>query len=399
MSNFKNIVYYTGFWYSTHSIIRLTDFDGFGYSKKMLDQIKCDMRLLSLIFDIIHVPRSHFLTFQNTLHHEVVKEYLLTSDFQYFNEQKILLSSLLPSTDRDSDTERIIERVKSNHWSSDIDNDFIRKVRSLDFVNIDSKRESAQNVDIFQQYISLLKVKHKKVAHILDEIKKRSHYQQIPFLHELFIEEIAKSPKINELAKKKIWEVTNSYYISTGGLDLGEDRRISLNVSAEDPRNTHDNSGLQRSLYSPRFIQSLIAEELGDKYMIKYLTAHINDIMRFRNLPSWRSFLDDLFEMINTISLLERYKPEKFSRFSDQEKIQAYKKYLEDGIAEEISHALKGGSIRDAQKAELNTPGGAENELAAKQLIKSYTENNVSQKMESYKVFWKEFKSELNKIS
>jgi len=400
MSSFKNIVYYTGFWYSTHSMIGMTGFEGIGYSKKALDQILWDLRLLSLIFDVIHVPRSHILTFQTPLHYEIVKEYLDTNDFKYFNENKILLASTLPYIDNDSDTERIVDRVKSKNWSSEIDNDFIKKIRSLDAVDIDSKREASQNVDIFQEYINLLKVKHKKVADILNEIKKRSFYKQTPFLHELFIEEIAKSPKIDEITKKRIWQATNSYYISTGGHDLAEDRRISLNERIEDPIASHDNLGLQRSLYSPKFIQSLIEEELGDKYIMKFLRADVKDIMKFRNLPSWKNFLDDIFQMFDTITLLEKFKPETFGQYSNQGKIQAYKKYLLQEDSSEIANVIA-DLLVVAGNAQSEVTGGivgAGKDIIAKKLIKGYTERKVSQRMKFYKVFWKEFKAELDKI-
>jgi hypothetical protein len=401
MTDNQNIVYYSGFWYSSFSPIGISAFDLILNEKKLLDRLKTDIRLLTLIFDIIHVPRSHLLTFHTNHNWSVVNRYLADRDFSYLVEHQILLSSTLPYIDEYSDTERIIERVKNKKWSKDIDDIFVNSIKNVTSIKIDSGRESQSNVDGFQQYISILKDKNRKVGYELDEIKKRSNYKNVPFLHEMFVEELFKTTKIDNASKEEIWRITNTMYITTGCLELGDDRRISVNKNIEEIGGTkNDNTGVLRELYSPEFIETLLIEELGEKYLIKFKNAHLYEIAKFRELESWKFFKTEIFQMFETLSQIEKIKPIEFAQYKGKDKLLAYKKYIlgddKDKFASFFAELLEvAGGIYDPVLGKTVKTGKS---IIADALIKRYANWKVSKKLEHYRQFWKDLKKILNDI-
>jgi hypothetical protein len=401
MTDTQNIVYYSGFWYSSFSPIGISVYDLILNEKKLLDRLKTDIRLLTLIFDIIHVPRSHLLTFHTNHNWSVVNQYFADRDFSYLVEHQILRSSSLPYIDEYSDTERIIERVKNKKWSKNVDDSFITAVKNVTAIKIDSSRESKNNVDIFQQYISILKDKNRKVGYELDEIKKRANYKNVPFLHEMFVEELFKTTKIDNASKVEIWRITNTMYITTGCLDLGDDRRISVNKNIEEIDCTkNDNTGVLRELYSPEFIETLIIEELGESYLIKFKNANLYEVMIFRELESWKSFKTEIFQMFETLSQIEKIKPIEFAHYKGKDKLLAYKKYIlgddKDKFASLIAELMEVASgIYDPVLGKTVKTGKS---IIADSLIKRYASWKLSKKLEHYRQFWKDLKKILNNI-
>ncbi len=208
MTDRENIVYYSGFWYSSYSPIGMEPYDLILNDRKLFERIKADLRLLCLIFDVIHIPRSHLLTFHTNTNWSIIRQYILEKDFDFLVEHNILLSSTLPYIDEYSDTERIVERTKNKGWSKSVDDKFIKTIKNVTAIKIDSARESKNNVDEFQQYIVLLKGKNREIGNELDEIKKKSNYKTIPFLHEMFVEELYKNRKIDAHKQVSIYFVT-----------------------------------------------------------------------------------------------------------------------------------------------------------------------------------------------
>ena len=397
----QNIVYYSGFWYSNFSPIGNTAYDIILNEKKLLERLKTDIRLLTLIFDIIHVPRSHLLTFQTNYNWSIIRQYLFDGDFDYLVEHQILLSSTLPYIDEYSDTERIIERVKTKQWSKNIDDKFISSIKGVASVKIDSSRESQSNVDVFQQYISILKDKNRKIGYELDEIKKKSNYKNIPFLHELFVEELLKSTEIKQNNKEEIWRFTNTLYLTTGCLDLGDDRRISLNKNIEEIGGTkNDNTGILRELYSPEFLETLLIEEIGEKYLIKFKNANLYEILKFRELESWKYFKVEIFKMFDTLSQIEKIKPIEFSQYREKEKLLAYKKYIlgddKDKLAGLIAELMEvAGGIYDPVLGKTIKTGKS---IIAEAIVKKYANWKISKTLEHYQQFWEDLKRILDDI-
>ena len=397
----QNVVYYSGFWYSSYSPIGLSLIDQLLNEKKYLERLKTDIRLLTLIFDIIHVPRSHFLTFHTNHNWGTVKLYLQDRDFLYLTEHEILLSSTLPYIDEYSDTERILERVKTKKWSSNVDDKFIKSIKNVTSIKIDSHLESTNNVDIFQQYISILKDKNRKVGNELDEIKKKANFKNIPFLHEMFIEELFKTTKIDSQSKEEIWRITNTMYISTGCLDLGENRRISFNKNIEEIGGTKsDNTGILRELYSPEFIETLLIEELGESYLVKFKTVHLFEIMKFRELESWKHFKSEIFQMFDTLTQIEKIKPSEFAQYKGKDKLLAYKKFIlgedKDKLANFFSEMIEvAAGVHDPILGKVVKTGKS---IIADSIVKKYTSWKVSKKIEHYNQFWKDLKKILNEI-
>ncbi|WP_460970959.1 hypothetical protein [Spirosoma migulaei] len=386
----KNVVYYSGLWYST-----FLPFDNKKNSIYDNKRLEYDMRLLTLFFDIIYIPRSHFLTFYEIGrdHYDFVKSYLTNNDFRYLSNNNIILSSSLPSLDNYSDTERVVERIKNNKWSPYINTNFIDTIKNLDSVKINSKVESQNNIDKFEDYISGKIDINEKVGSILSEIKKKSVYGDIPFLHEKFIEEVKKSNELSISDKEDIWRETNSIYINSSGLDLG-DRKVIYNNRIEYNYAIKDKNNILRELYSPNFISSLFVEELGANYLDKFLKGDIGNVMRFRDLDVWKGFKSEIFKMLEEISMFE-YK--NIIAPTDEKKILEYKKYI---IKEKDKYGILGSIpnlVIDLSKSlgdpvTGNVVGGLKN-VAVNLIIKIYSNYQLSRMMENYKPFWRELKN------
>jgi hypothetical protein len=267
-------------------------------------------------------------------------------------------------------------------------------------MKIDSSQESKNNVDEFEQYGVALRNKNKKAGDEFLEIKKGSNYETIPFLHEMFVEELYKNRKIDTHIKEDIWKLTNSLYLASGCLELGDDRRISLNPNIEHKHATNDNSGMLRELYSPKFIETLITEELGDSYLIKYLNCNIDEVMLFRETMEWYDFKRDIFEMFETLTQVEKIRPDEFAVFKGYEKLLAYKKYIlgedKNKLANLIAELVEIASgVYDPILGKTVKTGKS---IIAAMLIKKYSDWKISKKLKSYKSFWKNLKAILDKV-
>lgn len=390
----ENIVYYNGFWYSTHSPLGMLDHDFLDYRKRVLDQLTYDLRSLALLFDVIHVPRSHLLTFHTNVHWEVVQVYTESRDFKYFADNEIVLTSSLPYIDNYSDTERIVERVKDNSWSSQIDKAFVEKIKRVNAVKIDSGQEAKRDVDIFGEYIALRKMQDRRLGLALDEITKKASYQHIPFVHEIFIEEVLKSSEIDGANKAKIWKDTNTLYMESGCLDLSDTRRISLDSRVEATTARWDNCGMLRELYSPKFIQFLIEYQLGEKYLIRFLRADIEKVMEFRNVCIWRDFKSDIFQMFEILTIHQKIFPEKYAKFSNDDKMRAFKRHLIEIDSSAVSQMVADLMVIVAETQDPVTGKivGVGKRFIAEKLIKWYSDKKLDEKIRSYREFWKELK-------
>lgn len=159
-------------------------------------------------------------------------------------------------------------------------------------------------------------------------------------------------------------------------------------------------TGLLRELYSPKFIQSLLVEELGEKYLIKFLNNDIKKVMSFREINTWTLFKKEIFEMFETLNLLEKINPTEFENYKGEQKILAYKKHILGEDSSKFSNLIADlvvmtGETHDPVTGKLISSG---KKIIADKLIKIYSDWKISRKMKSYKSFWKKLKEKLDKI-
>ena len=393
-----SVAYYNGFWYSASSPIGGDYLQSITYKNRNFERIRFEIRLLTLLFDVIHIPRSHLLTFQNRNSYSVTQRYIFDSDFSCLTERSIILSSTLPHIDNHSDTERIVERVNNNNWSADLEKKFIETIKKTESIYIDSKRESKINVDIWRQYVASIKVKNKKLAKSIEKIVKKSTYKETPFLHELFVEELLNSNDIDNETKVKIWQDTNTIYMISGGHDLGENRRIPIDKRIEHVDAKHDNTGTLRELYSPEFIRDLIAEELGDRCLLTFKEIPIEALLRFRDSPHWAGFKNDIFNMFDVITQLEKIKPSEFQCASNSYRIMLYKKFILENdngmLAATFAELLEVASgIYDPV---LGKTVKTMKSIIAKLVVDKYADWKLSRNLASYSSFWSTLKEVLD---
>lgn len=397
-----NVTYYNGFWYSSHSSLRFNAFADIFAQGRILKKIKDDLRLLSLLFNQIHVPRSHFLTFHTKQHWDITREYLSSRDYRFFSQNDMILSSRLPYLDASADTERIVERVGTLKWSGEMNLAHIKLVRDQAATNIDSRFEASGNIDSFQAYIEFLKSRNRSLSNKLQNIKALSTHGDTPFLHELFVEKIANDESLNFNEKEQTWRDTNSIYMNTGGLDLGDDRGINLDPDIECSSASNDNSGRLRYLYSSSFIQGMVKEELGLKLLIKFLHEDVGRIFAFRQGNSelrfaWLAFQAEMVDMVEILTMFAKYES-SITKLDISETLKFYKalRLQEEGkpIAEVLASLLALGS--GAVNPVAGQVASGAKVFITKQIKKWLQRRSEMTYLGGYFRFWELFRIHLN---
>lgn len=394
----KNIVYYNGFWYSAFSPLGAEKFSVGVPETLAVQKIESDLRLLSLVFDEIHVPRSHLLTFQTQRHARIAQECLKRRDSEYFTRHGILISSTRPSIDEYSDTERILERVKAEKWSLDLSAFTVKTVKAIPAVKIDSLREANNNVDEFDQLIAIWEASNPKLGKKLRELKLRSSKGDVPFLHEAFVEGLLKETSIDLETRVEIWRTTNSLYMQSGCLELGSNRRIVFNRNIENPRETHDNSLMLREAYSPDFLRELLRYEIGDACLVKFLDDDVSKVLKFRELECWTSFKEEIFTLFEILTAVEKIDPIQFAEYKGLQKVLSLRKLLIENDGAKFA-TLVGELAQMAVSLEFPVAGRtvkAPSAFLIDYLVKKFSNWKISKKMPNYGIFWKKLKELLD---
>jgi hypothetical protein len=389
-----DVVYYNGFWYAAYSPVCPSRLSVLLAPGAAAENLQRELRLLSLLFNKIHIPRSHLLTFQSASHWEIVQLCCTSRDFRFLADSGILSTSILPTLDSRSDGDRIVARAHRNGWSNSVSQPYLSLVSGLTYDTIASTEESRRNVDLFQQYVEILKQQSAPLGDRVEQIKKRSQVDETPFLHEAFVELLSRDATLSSADKLQVWKETNSLYMATGCHDLGVDRRISWRPELEDASSSCDNRGSLRRLYSPQFLQSMMYAEGGVALVEAFFNADPEAAFSFRVRSSegsevWSDFRRDFTQMIHTISLLSRVS-DSWASMSDSRLIEEYKAHVLRGEGEFWDEAMLGllSGAEDAVDPAFSKALGGGNKMASKWASRWLVKRALRRKIPGYCGFW-----------
>lgn len=283
-------VYYSNFWYSRFYRPLLHDFDG-NIVKDEISHHKFRMRILTLFFDKIYIPRTHLVTFRSTLQQKIDGSIFDDYDFGFLFERDRLRISSFPGLDEKQDNERIIGRsAQTKRVIYPDDPSYLRKIPITDVYEIDSLGEANSNTLSFPEYAETISINHPDIARKLNEIIKQSQIDGIPFFHEDFLSRIRE--EFDDDVFERLWRETNSIYLTTGG--VGQDSLIAyFNEELESTNFRYEPFQIDRYLFSPSSLYMFLMLMLGQDAVAKLVRGDINRCMGFLGLRQYRELLDD----------------------------------------------------------------------------------------------------------
>lgn len=300
-------VYYSNFWYSRYYKPPVIDFDGNLISHEV-DLHKVYLRLLSIFFDTIYIPRTHFITQSFTLQHKIPDALLDADEFNFLLNKGVLKISSYPGLDAYQDNERILGRQGlSSRVVYPQDKDFLRKIPITEIFEVDTSREATSNSISFPEYGEILMIHNKEVGQKFLELTKEAQIGDIPFFHEHFVNRLREEFEPDVF--QKIWRETNSIYLTSGAPEH-DDFIAYFNEEIESSNFRFKPYGVDRYLYSPPSLYSFLSIFLSSEYMWKFLYASIEkthgNLLSESAAPTLSKFRDEFQKIVDMLSLYTR---------------------------------------------------------------------------------------------
>ncbi|MCW3848857.1 hypothetical protein OF829_16595 [Sphingomonas sp. LB-2] len=212
-------VYYSNFWYSRYYGSVLSDFAG-NIVTNDIEKHKRELRIFSLLFEEIYVPRTHLLTQSIGDQEHIVDAVVGSREFLYLLERDAIRVSSFPGIDAYEDNERITSRSASTSAVTyPRSKGFLRKIPASKTIPVDSLKESKNNVITFPKFAEYISLKSPALAVEYLEVLKRAHIEGVPFFHEEFVRRLRNAVPTENFVP--IWRATNSIYLTSGTLDYG----------------------------------------------------------------------------------------------------------------------------------------------------------------------------------
>ena len=297
-------VYYSNFWYSRFYRPITHDFGG-NLANDELTQHKFRLRLLSLFFDKIYIPRSHLLTFRHDIQGGINRSVFEDKDFGFLLEHDQLLISSFPNLDANQDNERILGRsAKTKRVIYPDDPSYLKMIPISQTYEINSLLEAQSNTISFPDYGRQIALSNPDVSHRFDELLKRAEIDDIPFFHEDFTSLLRE--EFSDDTFLKIWRETNSIYLTTGG--IGQDGIIPFfNEELESTNFRYAPYDLDRYLYSPTSLFTFLSLFLTGQEMSRLIQNDIESVFGFIHQNAdhwevWTDFKSDFHRLVASIS-------------------------------------------------------------------------------------------------
>lgn len=271
-------VYYSRLWYSRFMNRSLNDFDANIVQNDLTLHLH-KLRILSVFFETIYIPRTHFLTTLFGPQVDISRELVAHNDFRYLADNGIVRISTWPELDVAQDTDRIIMRATlTDRVAYAADHSYLNSIpRTLKY-NVDTRKESSGNSVTFPQLGKWLSAVDSNLGQKFDDIVSRSGLEDIPFFHEHFIR--ALKDEFDRDTFEALWRKTNSIYLTSG---VPGDRTIIpyFDEEIEAPEFRYDQTGLDRYLFNPNSLHSFLSLLLTSDEMAALLYGPIEKSCRF----------------------------------------------------------------------------------------------------------------------
>lgn len=258
-------VYYTKFWYSRFIIAKSGNFDSILYASSA-QMHAVHMRLLSVFFDNIYIPRTHLISHMYSVEQEVVEEALSVEEFKFLSEVGCIRISTFPTLDSVGDNNRILERSSlTDEVVYASDKGFLKQIPETENITIASLNEASKNKEQFPSYARRLEIISKSLSKEVSEAIKRSEIKDVPFFHEKFIRRL--KSKLSAEHFERVWRDTNSIYVTSA--DPAQSGLTSyFDPEYESIRFRHRPNGIDRYLFNPSCLYTFLGfflteEEVG----------------------------------------------------------------------------------------------------------------------------------------
>lgn len=322
-------VYYSNFWYSRHYRLPASDFGGTLVSDEETLH-KFQLRILSVFFDLIYIPRTHLITQSFDFQHRIPDALIRSEEFKYLMERGVLRISTSPGLDAKQDTERIVRRAPfTKRVIYPKDKKFLSRIPITEPIVADTSKEAKSNTQSFRDYGELLLWRNKEIGSKFIEAIKSSQIPDVPFFHEEFINKIRQ--EFGQPDFDKIWRETNSIYLTSPDQEL-RGLVAFFNEDIESVNYRFKPYSIDRYLYSPTSLYTFLCLFLNSdeiRKLISYPIEKTHSPIIESNLDSIRNLRREYQEIVTSVSV--HTQAESLRSQLGQQAVRAYFELALDG--------------------------------------------------------------------
>lgn len=346
------IVYYAGLWYSREMKPSFVEFS----TKRVrysLREIVFHLKLLAILFPVIYIPRSHFLTKFGSIASDLALQVLNDPDIRYLIERGIIKTSTMPSVDSQSDTERVNRRVRRFTWLQKPTSEILRgPLTEIEPLVIDSLGQAQNNISLFDSLTVNIEIHDRRLAIAHEDIIKRSQYSHTPFFHERYVRYLfdAEVFSADEWLIDRLWRESNSEYLRSG-LNEFSNAFVYYNPDFESSHHRFiEEARFDRLLYNPNTFHSFISLFLSVRQQVEFDMLPISDLFSAFSELELEEFRLAYFAMAKDVSMttygLARFPGEESLHVDDRVPVEFLKAFLKgrlDGVLSDLSGGFATG--------------------------------------------------------
>jgi len=261
------------------------------------------LKLLSLFFERIYIPRSHLLTWANDTHQRICIEFLRSEIFECFSKAGILLLSTRPGMSSIDDTVRITDRIHGLGWLSTPEENYAldHKLSITNSWVVDSVEWSMDTGESTGSLIDKWRdIAGDKIGTAVFDAFRRSQTDDTPFLHERFLGLIRESDLPNDV-KEDLWAQTNDVYLMIPTETIRGFVSYDPKERPLGSRKLLGSTMVDTRFYAPAFLREFLDTVVGGKVIARILTAPSTSFVYCRT-NMWALFRQEYHKLVQSMT-------------------------------------------------------------------------------------------------
>ena len=268
------------------------------------------IKLLSLYFDRVFIPLSHIHIADDNVMFEITDRLFSHIDFRHLVESEVLFAGAWGGQTHEQIREHQVDFICDIHWPV-IPSFSAESLATLNNMLIAIRDVRIQIRDLRQgilEYIELQKKPEQTIIPLqISEAAKFSEHKELPFVHEIFWQNL-KSQDIPQEYRSEVICETNRIYFEAG--ETGNPGVILYHIPGSEPWLTPRISkvtGISCLVYHPDIFAAFISIFLKPKELRLLLERKpIQDFLILRD-DSWRPFMRKYHELLHELELIMPY--------------------------------------------------------------------------------------------
>lgn len=317
----KLVVYYPELGYMVSQQDK-PSFPGIAWVKHKISNHLSKIRSLSLYFDKVFIPLSHICIADDQIMFEINNRLLAHYDFKALVDKNVIFAGAWGCDTHEGIIDHQKDFIREIDWpiSPCLSSESIATLNSLPIAVRDV---NVQINDLRRGILEYLELQIKPGESIIplqiSETVKCSEHKELPFVHEIFWQQLKKI-QIPQEHKADVLRETNRIYFEAG--ETGNPGIILYHIPGSEPQlmpRIAKATGISCLVYHPEIFFSFMSIFLNRKELSLLLERKdINDFLALRN-DIWHVFKAKYHELLTELELLLPYNMENI--FQDRNKI------------------------------------------------------------------------------